>query len=123
MSIDFSKLINAYQIFEDFRIDMQTDRDKAGAIQAFEFCYELAWKMMKRALLSRGLETGSPKDVFRKAAIDNLIDDPEIWFFFLEQRNLSSHVYERKNMEIILQSFSQFSIETKKLIDNLKRIT
>lgn len=60
--MDISKLIKAKAIFERFRKDMLDDRDEAGAIQAFEFCFELAWKMMKRFLGERGQETGSPKD-------------------------------------------------------------
>jgi replication initiation and membrane attachment protein DnaB len=53
---DLSKLKKAISIFEDFRQEMKTDRDKAGAIQAFEFCYELSWKSMKRALKNSGID-------------------------------------------------------------------
>lgn len=42
--IKIDKLKKAQAIFDDFRKDMKTDRDKAGAVQAFEFCYELASK-------------------------------------------------------------------------------
>ena len=87
-SIDFTKVRKARDIFERFRQDMQDERDQAGAIQAFEFCYELALKMMKKVLESRGQEVGSPKDTFRKAALEKLIDDPELWFEFQKKRNL-----------------------------------
>lgn len=120
--IDFSKLHKARNTFERFRQDMQDDRDQAGAIQAFEFSYELAWKMMKRVLESRGQEVGSPKDTFRKAALEKLIDDPEIWFEFQMKRNLTSHTYEQDNIDAIIQIFDLFSAELSKLIERLENL-
>jgi nucleotidyltransferase substrate binding protein (TIGR01987 family) len=122
-AIDITKLIKAQKVFESFRQGMEDDRDKAGAIQAFEFCYELAWKMMKRFLSARGQETGSPNDTFRKAAIEKLIDDPEVWFEFQKKRNLTSHTYEHENLEIIVAIFDHFSQELQKLIERLKAIS
>ena len=121
-SIDLTKLHKARGIFERFRQDMEDDRDKAEAIQAFEFCYELAWKMMKRALESRGQEVGSPKDTFRKAALEKLIDDPELWFEFQKKRNLTSHTYEQENVASILSIFDKFSEELDQLIRRLEAL-
>ncbi|MBA3239089.1 MAG: nucleotidyltransferase substrate binding protein [Parachlamydiaceae bacterium] len=115
-------MVKAREIFERFRIGMQDDRDQAGAIQAFEFCYELAWKMMKRVLESRGLEVGSPKDTFRKAALEKLIDDPELWFEFQKKRNLTSHTYEQENVETILTIFDVFSKELDQFIQRLRAL-
>ena len=119
-SIDLSKLLKAHAVFERFRCDMKDDRDQAGAVQAFEFCYELAWKMMKRFLNARGQETGSPKDTFRAAALEKLIDDPEVWFEFQKKRNLTVYTYEQENLDIIVSIFDVFSVELSKLIERLK---
>lgn len=121
-SIDLSKVLKAQAVFERFRQDMKDDRDQAGAVQAFEFCYELAWKIMKRFLSSRGQETGSPKDTFRAAAVEKIIDDPEIWFEFQKKRNLTTHTYERENLETIVAIFDQFSIEFNTLIMRLQEM-
>ena len=121
-AIDLSKLLKAQAVFERFRQDMQDDRDQAGAVQAFEFCYELAWKMMKRVLATQGVEVGSPKDTFRKAALAKLIDDPEIWFDFLEKRNLTSHTYEQENLDAIVAVFDIFSSELDKAIQRMQDI-
>lgn len=121
--LDLSRLIKAQKVFEKFRQDMQDDRDKAGAVQAFEFCYELSWKMMKRFLAARGEETGSPKDTFRKAAIEKLIDDPEVWFNFQKKRNLTTHTYEQENLDKIIDIFDQFSREMTLLIQRLKTMS
>lgn len=121
--IDISKVIKARDVFERFRKNLVTDQDKAGAVQAFEFSYELSWKIMKRVLQSRGLEVGSPKDTFRKAVHEKLIDDPEIWFEFQKKRNLTTHIYDEEELEVVLSIFDHFSFELNKLIDRLKVLT
>lgn len=120
--INIDKLIKAFGVFERFRKDMITDRDQAGAVQAFEFCYELAWKMMKRFLEMQGLECGSPKDTFRKAALEKIIADPELWFEFQKKRNLTVHTYEQKNLDIIVSIFGDFSKEINCLIQKLQEL-
>ncbi|HLW72467.1 MAG TPA: HI0074 family nucleotidyltransferase substrate-binding subunit [Candidatus Babeliales bacterium] len=119
-SIDFSKLLKAQAVFERFRRDMQNDRDQAGAVQAFEFCYELAWKMMKRVLGTQGINAESPKDVMRNAALVKLIDDPEIWFGFQEKRNLTVYIYEQENLTAIVESFDLFSMKLDKVIKRMQ---
>ncbi|MEN8236622.1 MAG: HI0074 family nucleotidyltransferase substrate-binding subunit [Pseudomonadota bacterium] len=120
-NIDIGNLLKARDIFEDFRTDMQDDRDKAGAVQAFEFCFELAWKTMKRVLQKRGIDTRSPRDCFRQAALNKLISAPEIWFDFIEKRNLSVHTYHHENLEMIVGIFDVFSKELDRLIQNLTK--
>lgn len=110
----------AQQVFEKFRKNLNSDQEKAGAVQAFEFCYELSWKTMKRVLELRGLEVGSPKDTFRKAHEEGLIKDPEIWFEFQKVRNIVTHTYNEKNLDLIVASFDSFSIEMQKLIEQFE---
>ena len=119
---NLDKLEKAQATFERFRVDMKTDRDQAGAVQAFEFCYELAWKVMKAALEDRGLQTESPKDTFRKAALENIVQDPEIWFFFQKIRNITVHTYEQANLDTVVASFDQFSQELKLAVQNLRNL-
>ncbi len=118
--IDTRNLLKARDRFEKFRIDMVTERDKAGAVQAFEYCYELSWKMLKKVLSQRGIDTGSPKTTFRAAALDKLIDDTELWFDFQQKRNLTTHTYDEENMEVVLSCFDSFSKELSILIERLE---
>ncbi len=120
--INIDKLVKAHGVFERFRQDMKTDRDQAGAVQAFEFCYELTWKIMKRFLESQGVECGSPKDTFRKAALEKIITDPELWFEFQKKRNLTVHTYEQENLDLIVGIFEAFSQEMKELIQRLQNL-
>src|SRR5688572_18140641 len=79
----------------------RSDLEKAGAIQAFEICYELSWKTMKRILSHRGIEANSPREVFRLAAQEKFINEVDVWFDFIEKRNLTTHVYNLKVAEEI----------------------
>lgn len=121
--LNLDKLKKAQAIFEKFRQNMIDDRDKAGAVQAFEFCYELSWKVLKRVLQNRGQETGSPRDTFRKAAVEGVLQDPEIWFIFQQKRNLTVHTYESQNLDEIVGMFDSFSLELEKLLRNLENLT
>jgi nucleotidyltransferase substrate binding protein (TIGR01987 family) len=120
--IYYGNLIQAKKTFESFRQDMITERDKAGAVQAFEYCYELAWKTMKRILEIKGLETQSPKDTFRLAALNALIDSPEPWFVFQLKRNLTVHTYRLETLEDVLSIFDHFSSELSHLIKNIESL-
>ncbi len=120
--IDFSYLYKAHAVFERFRRHLETDQEKAGAVQAFEFCYELSWKLMKRILEQRGAEVGSPRSTFRKAFEEGLIDSVEIWFEFLEKRNLTVHTYNEINLDAILESFNDFSNELKKFLSKIEAL-
>lgn len=75
-----------------------------GAIQRFEYTFELCWRMMARVLKERGVEAGSPKLIFREAAKDGLISDIEPWLEFLKSRNLVTHTY---NEDVAIEVFNQ----------------
>ena len=118
--VDYISLVKARNFLAEIIQNAHNDYEKTGTIKAFEFCYELAWKMMKRFLAARGLDTGSPKDTFRAAALEKLIDDPEVWFDFQKKRNLTVHTYEQENLNAIVAIFDQFSQELHKLVERLK---
>lgn len=70
---------------------------KDGVIQRFEFCYEMCWKLMKYYLESEGVqEAKSPKSTFREAFKLGIIEDGEEWIDMLNDRNLTSHVYDEE---------------------------
>ena len=115
-NIDVAPFFKACATFEKFRKDMSTERDKAGAIQAFEFSYEIAWKTMKRLLHVKGIEARSPRDCFREAASVGMISDPKQWFTFIDKRNLTVHTYEEQVVSDIIAIFESFSVALKELI-------
>lgn len=119
--IDIENLIKAANRFEDFRKNLNTDQEKAGAIQAFEYSYELAWKTIKRLLEKRVNNLYSLKEIFREAAVAGLINEPKLWFHFIEIRNLTVHTYNEKNVELIIAIFDDFSKALSELLLNLEK--
>jgi len=81
---------------------------QAAAIQCFEFSYELSWKTMKRILYEKGVVVNSPKNIFREAAKEKLIDNPDIWFKFQDYRNLTVHTYDAKVIQEIFSILPEF---------------
>lgn len=121
--ISLTKLLHAQKKFEQFRRNLHTEQEKAGAIQAFEYCFELSWRTAKKYLeQEQSTKLLGPRDTIRMAALYNLIADPEIWFTFLDSRNLTSHIYEEDTAEEIVSILPQFSIELEKLTTHLKAV-
>jgi len=64
---------------------------RSGVIQDFEVAYELSWKFMKRWLslnIGKSIVEGIPRfELFKLAAENALIADPEMWFDFHDARN------------------------------------
>lgn len=65
-----------------------------ATIQRFEFCFELAWKLMKAVLQYDGIEANSPRSCIRESWKQGLIPDAQEWLEMMEKRNLSSHTYD-----------------------------
>lgn len=64
-----------------------------ATIQRFEFCFELAWKLMKICLDYEGIEANSPRSSIREGWKQGMIMDAEAWMDMQEKRNLSAHTY------------------------------
>ena len=91
----------------------------AGAIQAFEVCYELAWKTLKKVLNFYGFEVASPRDVFRLSAQQGLITNPQAWFEYLDKRNTTVHEYQETIMEVVYPVLPDFLSDFIAVIDKL----
>jgi nucleotidyltransferase substrate binding protein (TIGR01987 family) len=118
--INIGPFLKAKNKFDEFIKHLDSEQEKAGAIQAFEFCYELSWKLLKRVLKKKGIDVASPRDTFREAARNKLIDDPEIWFQFQHNRNLTTHTYNENYVDEIVKSFPQFQCELDLLVQRLQ---
>ena len=82
------------EALDDYKkVPLDSVRD--GTIQRFEFCTELAWKTMREYLLDQGYTNiNSPKEVIKQAFAFGMIDDQKAWVELLNDRNLTSHVYD-----------------------------
>ncbi len=87
----------ALSTFKDALLDKPTLLERDGAIQRFEYCFDLAWKTLKRYLEKRGImELNSPKSVFTAGYAEKIIDDELVWLTIIGRRNLSVHTYNQK---------------------------
>lgn len=96
----------------------------AGAIQHFEFTYELCWKFMRRWLEinlgSAYVDGVSRRELFRLAAESRLINDVEQWMLFHQARNLTSHTYDEDIAREVYQTAVQFVEQAKGLLAKLE---
>ena len=121
-SIDIAPLLMAFDQFHEALKIAKSDLEKAGTIQYFEFTYELAWKTLKRILSGRGKDLNSPKPMFREAALEKLINDPELWFDFTKDRNETVQSYNKLIANNIFKDLHLFDTEMIKLIEKLKSL-
>jgi nucleotidyltransferase substrate binding protein (TIGR01987 family) len=69
---------------------------QAGCIWYFEFCFELATKTIKQAVVDEGLpECYSPKSCLKKAFEMKWIKNETVWLDMLEERNRVTHTYSQ----------------------------
>ena len=97
---------------------------KAGAIQNFEFTYELCWKFMKRWLdenIGAAYVDGVPRvQLFRLAAESQLITDVDKWMEYHRARNKTSHTYDVEVAESVYLSARDFLQDAERLTKALE---
>jgi nucleotidyltransferase substrate binding protein (TIGR01987 family) len=97
------------------------EMEEQGLVQSFEFTFELAWKLLKDYLESKGFKDfhGS-KDTFKLAFQEGLISDGELWMEMLDNRNRSSHTYEESiARQIISLVLSKYFFKFKELSEKM----
>lgn len=102
--------------------DQLNELEQVGLIQCFMFTFELAWKTLKDKMEDDGIVLNkiSPKDIVRDAYAAKYIDEPEIWFKMISDRNLLSHTYNFQTFESASVVIKQVYVtELDKLYDDL----
>jgi len=99
---------------------------RAAAIQAFEFTYELSWKMLKRYLemilaSPDEMKELSFPDLIRTGSEHGLLlSDLEVWKTYSKERSMTSHTYEEDKAEEVFASIPQFIKEVDFLLTQLR---
>lgn len=100
---------------------------RAGSIQAFEFTYESAYKMLKRFL---EMTEASPAEIGSmtfnqtiRLAYDRGLISAELreWKVFRENRNVTSHTYNEAKAEDVFAIIPAFLAEAFFIVQELKR--
>lgn len=69
----------------------------SGIIDKFSMQFELAWKLLQKALQHEGRSdavTGSPRGIIKAAYSTYDFIDEEAWLAMLDDRNAAEHVYD-----------------------------
>lgn len=127
LEIKLNNFKNALQRLKESVIEIKRDNSsdvvRDGVIQRFEFTYELAWKATKEYMEEMGIvDKNSPKAVIKEAFAQKLIQNEQNWLLMLNDRNLTSHVYEEEMAQQIAERIIEcYIIEFEKLLSELRK--
>ena len=92
-----------------------------GTIQRFESTIEIYWEMLKRLLLSEGIEAKTPCETLKEAYQVGWLQNEQAWLQMLKDRNETSHAYDEKMARKILENINRYFPEMKSTFHNLER--
>lgn len=131
MALDFSSLVNAIARLDEglvrYSRDVSDAQIRDGLIQRFEFTYDLAHKMLKRAL---ELAAANPEaidrmtfpDLVRTASEQGLIKSTWTdWRDWREMRNITSHTYDEAKALQVVAGIPAFLSEVQDLTRRLEQ--
>jgi nucleotidyltransferase substrate binding protein (TIGR01987 family) len=82
-----------------------TELEEQGAIQAFEYTYELAWLVLKDFLEYQGqTDIYGSRDAIQKAFQAGLIEDGEKWMEAYVSRTKTSHTYNEETAREVVDA-------------------
>jgi len=130
MALDFSSLANAVRWLEEglarYHADVSDTQILDGLIQRFEFTYDLAHKLLRRALEARSANPeeldriGFP-DLFRTGVEQGLVAGAwSDWRTYREMRNITSHTYDEAKAIQVVAAIPDFLAEVQALLDRLQ---
>lgn len=99
---------------------------RSAAIHAFEYTYELSWKILKRYLVMNEpsvaeFDTLSFSDLIRTASGKGLLlHDLSIWTNYRQARNITSHTYDENKAAEVFKIIPEFLQEVKYLFAKLQ---
>ena len=105
--------------------DGKNDIIRDSLIQRFEFTYELTHKTLKEFMKYLGvtLENSFPRTIYKKAYVNNLISDDQVWINLLEDRNSTSHIYnESLDDEVAKRIVDKYVGAIGELVGNLEKL-
>ncbi len=80
------------------------EMEEQGLIKAFEYTYELSWKVLQDLLKDKGyLDIAGPRPVIEQSFQDGYIQDGKGWMKMHKSRNLTSHTYDEETAEEIVE--------------------
>jgi len=94
---------NALVSLEEAVSQAKSDLEIDGAIQRFEFTYELFWKLLKVYLQQEGIVANTPRECFKESYKLGLLGDEEKALKMIDDRNLTVHLYDKDASRVIFE--------------------
>jgi nucleotidyltransferase substrate binding protein (TIGR01987 family) len=99
---------------------------RAASIQAFEFTYELSFKMIKRYIRVNSanpseIDRLSFNDVMREAYRQGLVQSElRVWRVYRRYRGTTSHAYDERKAQLVFEAAPEFLREARYLLERLQ---
>ena len=90
-----------------------------GTIQRFEFVMELYCKTLEHFLTKEGIPTRTPRETLQEAYQAEWINNESAWLQMLDDRNVSSHVYDEKTARRIYANIKAYWPEMQRTYQSL----
>ena len=100
---------------------------RAAVIQAFEFTYEITWKMLKRYLMltepnPNEVEAMSFPDLIRTSCERGIIhSEVSVWKAFRQNRSMTSHTYDESKAQEVFDHIPDFLREATDVLSVLQQ--
>ncbi|OGD87295.1 nucleotidyltransferase [Candidatus Curtissbacteria bacterium RBG_13_35_7] len=108
--------------FKDVLAQDKNEFIRDSAIQRFEFTFDLSWKLIKAYLEEEsGIICNSPKECFRQAYKQKLIEYDDFWIEMTDMRNQTAHTYHEQTAEKIYKQLPKTLKMFKVLEEKLKK--
>ena len=103
---NFSRAYTLLREAMERKVAELNELEREGAIQRFEYTFELAWLTLKDRLEYAGVTLSeiTPRNVIREAFAAKLIADADAWMDMLVERNLMSHTYDFARFEAVIEN-------------------
>lgn len=81
-----------------------SDLEREGLVQRFHYTFELAWQVLADRLEREGiaLDAATPRRAVREAFAAGLLDDGQLWFDMIADRNRTVHTYDETRLEAVV---------------------
>ena len=102
---------NAFLLYKEakdaYDLDNFNNIYKLALTQSFEIVFELAWKVLKDYLFTKGIEVFAPRDVIKEAFSIDVLPTAQIWIDMLNDRNSSTNEYNQDKVDMIIDRISK----------------
>mgnify|MGYP001225679564 CR=1 FL=1 len=99
---------NLVEMIELLKKEPSSKPFKLAVIQSYEMDIELAWNTLKDYLNYIGYTVQSPREAIKQAFAIEIFDEAETWLKMIEDRNLTSHVYDEAKAQAVVDSISEY---------------